>query len=176
MTRTFFSSEECRAALDAALGAGEAGRRSAMAGEVAAALVQDMARDAQAKDADAFEVKVGQWAIRDDEILLLDLIKDGVLAYLEMKPGTVVSVAVTAARQILALWRKGVRLTPETAPALTELRRIRGPRELREIAAALGWDVTETQAALDWLAAAPARAGTVELAKKLPDGRWVAHA
>ncbi|MEO3475987.1 hypothetical protein AAFN86_29350 [Roseomonas sp. CAU 1739] len=176
MTKTFFSSEECQAALDVALGSAEAGQRGAMASEVAAALVRDMAHDARAGDADAFEVKLGHWAIRDDEINLLDLIKDSVLAYLETKPGAVVSLAVTVARQLLALWRKGVRLTPETAQTLTELRRVRGPRELAEIAGALGWEEGKTQTALDWLSAAPARAGAVKLAEKLPDARWVSYA
>ncbi|MDM0001738.1 hypothetical protein QTI24_24235 [Variovorax sp. J22P240] len=176
MAQTFYSAEECRAALNEVLGAQEGGRRGAMATEVADALLQDMARAARTQDADDLEVKLGSWAIRNDEIDLLVLVKDGVIAYLDGKPGSWVSLAVTLARQLLVLYRKGVRLTPEQARVLTELKRERGPRSAAELSAALSQDEPALRLALESLAAAPARAGPVKLAEKLPDGRWTVHA
>jgi hypothetical protein len=176
VTQDFFSAEECQVSLAETLGADAGGQRGRAAEEVAAALVQDMARGARAQDADDFEFKVGSWAIRDDELDVLGIIKDGVLAYLDSKPGTWINLAVTLARQVLALYRKGVRLTREQASALTELRRHREARPAADIAAALGWPEHETTVVLEALAVAPARAGAVKLAEKRPDGGWIAHA
>jgi hypothetical protein len=176
MEQKYFTAEECQAALNDALGAAQGGGHGVMAEEVAAALVQDMARGARAQDADDFELKLGSWAIRNDEIDVLALIKDGVIAYLDPKPGSWVSLAVTLARQLLALYRKGVRLTPEQARVLTELRRQREPRLVAELAAVLEQPEPDLLTALESLAAAPAPAAPVKLAEKVHDGRWIAHA
>lgn len=176
MAHSYFSADECRAELDRLLGTEAGGPRGVLAGEVAAALVQDMTRSARAQQSDDLEVKLGSWAIRDDEIDLLGLLKDGVVLYLDAKPGAWVGLAVTLARQLLALWRKGVRLNAAQVRVLTELRRQRGPRELAELTAALDLEEPALRAELEGLAGAPSRAGPVTLAEKLADGRWMAHA
>jgi|SRR4051794_34395361 hypothetical protein len=173
MTQIFFSKDECLQALRDSLGEGE------VANEVAQALLLDMRATTEDGGADAMQVKVGTWAIRDDELDLLALIKDSALAYLNGKTAGAspwVSLAITVAKMLLTLWRKGVRLTNEQTTLLTELRRQPGPRAEAEIAEELKWTPEAVAGRLAELAAAPARSGAVKLAERRPDGRWVAYA
>ncbi|WP_137179755.1 hypothetical protein [Roseomonas sp. AR75] len=178
MARTFFSEEECLDGLREALGAEAPGPRGRAAEEVAHALLDDMAQAPPTGAAHAQEVRIGRWAIRDDELDLLTIIKDGVLAYLAGKSagGPWVGLAISVARQLLVLWRKGVPLTADQAVLLAELRRVKGPRDEAGLAAALEQPQPVVVARLEALTAAPARAGPIKLVERLPDGRWIAHA
>lgn len=183
VTRTFYSEEECLVELRAALGSDAEGTRSVLAEEVAHALLQDMAAPSDGPASHGFEVKLGTWAIRDDELDAFALIKDTVLVHLAVMGGGAtggpwVALAVTTGRLLLALYRKGVRLTPEQALVLTELRRCRDPRVPSEIAATLGseWNNEKVAAQLEGLATAVSRSGAVKIAERMPDGRWLAYA
>lgn len=180
---TYYSEEECNARLVELLSGDHIAPTLSEA--VASALTADLGvkPDGGSQDSDPLEVKMGSWVIRDEDFDLLDILKDSALLFLTTQATgpvapSLIACAVTLARLLLTLDRKGVSLSGDTLLVFTALRQSDEGTLLGTLLTALGdqWTHERVERALELLTAVPSRSAPVELATKLPDGRWIARA